>query len=511
MFVRSKQNSSGSVSIQVIRKRDGKNTVVKTIGCTNNESELNALIQKAKHFIEQIEGKQRLDFINHDQSELFAKFVNSINKMHLVGPDLVFGKIFDEIGFNQIKDDLFRHLVISRLFQPVSKLKTVEYLSRYKGIVIDISKVYRYLDKLYNTQKSLIEQISYEHSKKITGQQPQVVFYDVTTIYFETDNQDELRRSGFSKEGRHSNPQILLALLVNQDGYPLAYEIFEGNKYEGHTMLPVIEAFKKKYKLSKLVIVADSGLISRKNISDLERLGYDYIIGERIKNKETIIMEKILALQLKDGEASEIYIKDTERLIVSYSAKRASKDEYNRAKGLEKLSKRIKSSKLTKSSINNKGYNKFLKMDGEIRLTIDQSKLEDDKKWDGLKGYLTNTKISKHEVLRQYNNLWRIEQAFRISKTDIKIRPIYHRLRRRIEAHICISFCAYKIYKELERKLTLSNSKLSVLNAIDIANSIYKIIFTNPFSNQSIEKIILNNDDQHELINLIHSPLWVPQ
>jgi len=122
MFVRSKQNSSGSVSIQVIRKRDGKNTVVKTIGCTNNESELNALIQKAKHFIEQIEGKQRLDFINHDQSELFAKFVNSINKMHLVGTDLVFGKIFDEIGFNQIKDDLFRHLVISRLFQPVSKL-----------------------------------------------------------------------------------------------------------------------------------------------------------------------------------------------------------------------------------------------------------------------------------------------------------------------------------------------------------------------------------------------------
>lgn len=510
MFVRRKRNKSGSVSVQVIRKRDGKNQIFKTIGCSHDNSQITKMIQEAKLFIEKIEGKVPLKFISQEQTAVFAEFVNSINKMYLVGPDLVFGKIFDEIGFNQIKDSLFRHLVISRLFHPVSKLKTVEYLSRYKGIIIDISKVYRYLDKLYNTQKALIEQISYEHSRKITGQKPQIVFYDVTTIYFETDNQDELRLSGFSKEGRHSNPQILLALLVNQDGYPLAYEIFEGRKYEGHTMLPVIETFKKKYNLSKLVIVADSGLISRKNIADLEQLGYEYIIGERLKNKEAIIMEKILALRLKDGESSEIKIKDTERLIISYSGKRASKDEHNRAKGLEKLSKRIKSGKLTKSSINNKGYNKFLKMDGEIRLTIDQNKLEDDKKWDGLKGYLTNTKLSKDEVLRQYNNLWRIEQAFRISKTDIRIRPIYHRLRRRIEAHICISFCAYIIYKELERKLKQNQSKFSVLKAIEIANSIYKIELINPFTYELIDKIVCNNDEQCELLKLI-DPLWVPQ
>jgi transposase len=270
------------------------------------------------------------------------------------------------------------------------------------------------------------------------------VFYDVTTIYFEIDDEDELRKTGFSKEGKHQNPQIVLGLLVSRNGYPLAYEIFEGNKFEGHTMLPILDAFKQKYSLERLIIIADSGLLSRSNIEELQSKNYEFILGARIKNESNIIKEKILGLRLENGQSALIK-KGNLNLIIAYSDNRAKKDSHNREKGLSKLEKQIRIGHLTKSNINNRGYNKFLKMDGEIKVTIDKSKLNEDKAWDGLKGYITNTNLAKDEIIENYQHLWQIEKAFRISKTDLKIRPIYHRLQRRIEAHICISFVAYKM------------------------------------------------------------------
>jgi transposase len=162
------------------------------------------------------------------------------------------------------------------------------------------------------------------------GGRVSIVFYDVTTLYFEIDNEDDLRKTGFSKEGKHQNPQIVLGLLVSVDGYPLAYEIFESNKFEGHTMLPVIEAFKIKYNLGNLVIIADSGLLSNDNIQDLQQKGYDFILGARIKAESRTVKKKILSLQLKHGESKIISKSDKVRLIISYSDSRAKKDKTNR-------------------------------------------------------------------------------------------------------------------------------------------------------------------------------------
>jgi transposase len=187
-----------------------------------------------------------------------------------------------------------------------------------------------------------------------------VVFYDVTTIYFETDYEDELRKTGFSKEGKHQNPQIVLGLLVSEGGYPLAYDIFEGKQYEGHTMLPIINGFREKYNLNKLVVVADSGLLSKQNIDELIANQYAF---------------KILALSLKNGE-SKIIKKGDLKLIITYSDHRAKKDKHNREKGLKRLEKNLRTGKLTKSSINNRGYNKFLEMDGDIRVKINQEKIK---------------------------------------------------------------------------------------------------------------------------------------
>lgn len=497
MFVRHLKNKNGSTYVQVISKNSGRYSVLQSFGSANSNEELKTLTEKANRWIRSTSGMMEFNF--EDEETLFQNLLNNITSHKLAGIDLVLGKIFDEIGFNQIKDDLFKDLVLYRLVYPKSKLKTTEYLYRYAQKSYSEDDIYRYMDKLYDTEKEQIQQISYRHTLSILENDISVVFYDVTTVYFEIDNEDELRRTGFSKEGRHQNPQIVLGLLISKNGYPLAYDIFEGNKFEGHTMLPLIDMFRQKYGLTQLVIVADSGLLSTQNVSELQEKDYEFILGARIKNETQSIKKKILSLNLKNGE-SAIVKKGDLKLIITYSDSRAKKDKYNREKGLSKLEKRIRNGKLTKSSINNRGYNKYLKLEGEIKVVIDKSKFEQDAKWDGLKGYLTNARLSKNEILENYQHLWRIEKAFRIAKTDLKIRPIYHRKQKRIEAHICLTFIAYKVYKELERQLQIKKSHLSPEKVIEILQSIYQIEIITPITKEKIVKTLLLTPE-HKLLN----------
>lgn len=470
--------------------------VLRSFGSFSTKTEEDILVAKAKQWINFKLGTAEFDFSNSDV--YLEQFFNSITSMKRVGYDLLLGKIFDEIGFNKIKDEYFRELVLARLSFPKSKLKTTEYLFRYKDIDWDEDRLYRYLDKLHNKQKELVQEISFKHTLGLLNNNIGVVFYDVTTLYFEIDEEDELRKTGFSKEGKHQSPQIVLGLLVSKNGYPLAYEIFEGNKFEGHTMLPVIETFKSKYNLTQLIIIADSGLLSNANVNQLRARNYEFILGARIKNESRVVQEKILSLKLSNGE-SAIIKKDGLKLIISYSEDRAKKDRYNREKGLRKLEKQIKRGRLTKANINNRGYNKFLKLEGEITVIMDKEKVIEDSRWDGLKGYLTNANLTKDQIIENYQHLWQIEKAFRISKTELKIRPIYHRLQRRIEAHICLSFTAYKVYKELERQLKEKKSLLSVNKAIEIAENIMEITISLPQTGKTLTKTLLLTDEQRQL------------
>ncbi len=500
MFVRQKKNASGKISVQVIDKSSGKYKVVKSLGSSSDKTEIHSLIQKGEEWIKSSLGIIELNF--SPTKENAQKVLDNIDQITVSGVDLLLNKIYDEIGFSQIDDNMFRVLVIYRLAYPSSKLKTSDLLQRYHSLKIDVQSIYRYLDKLYKVQKSLVEEISYNHTLKILGGKISVVFYDVTTIYFQIDEEDEIRKRGFSKEGKHQNPQILLGLLVSYDGYPLAYDIFEGNQFEGHTMLPVIDHFKNKYNIDSLVIIADSGLLSNKNVEELEKKGYEYILGARLKNMKSEIKEKVLSSELKSGETNLIKVNKCQNLVISYSDSRAKKDRHNRERGLNRLEKQLNTGKLTKANINKRGYNKYLKMSGKIEIAIDMEKFEKDAEWDGIKGYLTNTKLTQNDVIENYNQLWKIEKAFRVSKHDLKIRPIYHRLQRRIEAHVTISFAAYKIYKELERLLKLKGSKLSPEKAIDIAKTIYSIRVKVPQTNENIEKTLILNEEQRELADI---------
>lgn len=416
--------------------------------------------------------------------------LSNITNISINGCDLILDRVFDNIGFNRIEDDIFRKLVKARLSYPASKAATVEYLKNHFDEDVSLSKIYRYLDRLCDKQHEIVQDISVSHTKKILGGYIGVLFYDVTTLYFEADYEDDLRKTGFSKEGRHSNPQIILGLLVSIGGYPLAYCIHEGNKYEGHTMLPVVNEFVKKYSLQDFIVVADSGLMNNDNISELEANGYKYIIGAKIKNESKEVKQWILSQPKIDHKMAE-YDKGQSRLLIGYSEDRARKDAYNRSKGIKRLEKAYVRGTLTKENINKRGYNKFLKMDGNLKVTINYDKLEDDSKWDGLKGYITNTDISCQQVYEAYHNLWHVEKAFRISKSKIEIRPMFHFTRKRIQAHICICFVALKVYKELERLLKLSQINMSIDKVLALAQTIVTLQIKLPLNNQIINKTML--------------------
>jgi transposase len=502
MFIRCKHNKSGSTTVQIIDKSRGKFVVYETIGTASDPQEIDFLVSKAHKHLDTIGGQGLLAFDKQAELQFVDTFVNSLDSFALMGPELLLGRLFDEIGFGVIEDELFRHLVITRIVYPVSKLKTIDYLYRHKGIEKSVYSIYRYLDKLHDSQIEQVKKISLDHTLGLLCGSLSVVFYDVTTLYFEAADEDDLRKTGFSKDGKHQHPQIVLGLLVSAGGYPLDYDIFEGNKYEGDTLLPVIEHFEQKHPLEKLIVVADSGLLSKKNIALLKSKGYQYILGARIKNMNEETTRHILQLSLKDNESRVINLGAGEQLIIGYKKNRALRDAQNRKRGLEKLEKSLTSGKLVKKHINNKGYNKYLKLEGDVSISIDYDKYNKEAIWDGLKGYITNTSLSKEQIIEQYGQLWNIERTFRISKSDLQVRPIFHRLQKRIEAHICISFAACKIYKELERQLKEKKAPYSAEQAIDIIKTIYKADIQTPYSTNIYHRLLLKTQEQRDIVRL---------
>lgn len=507
MFIRKNKNRSGSVSVQIISKEYGRYQVVETVGSGKTREEIAKLYMEAQIRLhrKQFPNQPSL-FVYPDEIQIKSFVENLSNRqVHTIGPELIFGTLFDRIGFQVIQDELFRHIVIARLAYPTSKLKTVDYLYRYRGINMDITAVYRFLDKLNDKYKAQAERIAYDYTKDTLKGKITVVFYDMTTLYFEAEDEDDLRKIGFSKDGKFQKPQIMLGLLVGEQGLPIGYDIFQGNTFEGHTLLPTLRKIQQKHGFSRPIVVADAALLSKDNLAKLGEAKYQFIIGARIKNESDKIKQKILikAQVMKDGDSFTIRKEDKTRLVITYSDKRARKDVRNRERGLSKLRRRVKTGRLTKENINNRGYNKFLTLKGELTVEIDATKVKADEQWDGLKGYITNTNLRAKKIVNNYSQLWQIEKAFRISKTDLKVRPIFHQRQRRIAAHICIAFVAYTIYKELERLLKKESIEMSPKRAAELTHNMYEIEFTLPKSKKK-EKIILKMDEeQQELYDII--------
>ena len=517
MFVRRKQNSSGTVSVQVVAKVDGKYRVQKSFGSSRNEAALKSLERQARQWADEHEFGESL-FAPEGAAEYDAVMASiGQSQLRLVGPELVYGRLFDKIGFNSVRtsdNDIFRSLVVTRLYRPGSKLKTLRYMAYFMNKYYDEDRIYRYLDELcirpgtkdksgkdaYDVKHD-VEKVTYNQTKKVLGGAITVVFYDTTTMYFES-REDDVRIPGWSKDGKSANPQVVLGLLVGSGGNPIGYEIHPGNTYEGHTMLPIIKKLQKRFSFTKPIVVADAGLLSNENIRELEAEGYEYILGARIRSQKEQFKEKVVSLNLSNGESASIDLADGRRMVVTMSDARAKKNEEDRKKGLKRLERRFRTDKITKDKLNNRGYNRFLTMEGDASIKIDYDKVAKDKLLDGYKGYTTNCSLSNDKVIEEYGYLFMIERAFRFCKTDLDIRPMYHRLLHRIEAHVCICFVAYTIMLELERLLKAAESGISLDRARFLAEKIYQIDYINPYDNKQ-KSVLLHTREDPEVAELL--------
>lgn len=497
MFVRVKTSNKGATTyvqiVQSIRKADRvSQKIVRHIGVAKDSEELKKLRFLAESIKLKLEagGQQFLfkpeEIVNlansgkkYEDKDYIVNVKNLKEEQRLTsGIHEVYGKLFDDLGYNKVIKrpsrnratvGIFKNVVLARVANPVSKMATVDMLEEDFGVTLDLDRVYRMMDSLDEPAIEKLKDISYQNTLDLLGRKIDVIFYDATTIYFESFEEDELKRNGFSKDHKHNQPQVLLALMVTSDGLPVDYEIFPGNTYEGHTLIPALTKIRKKYDIERIVFVADSGMLSRNNIKmleDLEGSNFSYIVGARLKSAASALKERILDSKNYRRIKKEYYIAEIpdgdRRIIASYSGKRARKDARDRKRAITKLMAKLDKSKSPKSHLSNHGYRKYLKVEGKSKLSLDEEKIACDAKWDGLHGVVTNSNLAPMDVLSKYNELWNVEAAFRVTKHDLKVRPVYHWKPRRVKAHIAICFAAYSLVKNLEYRVRLQYKKLSI-------------------------------------------------
>jgi len=325
-----KVKSRNSICYQIGKKKQGKFKLIEHIGCSQDEAELEALRLNAQQRLWQLTLAGQLSLLPKKKTPK-AKLV----EWRITGFHQVFGKVYDRIGF---ANNLLRDLVVARIVYPKSKLATARYLKQNFSISLSKNKIYRFLDTLNKDQltKTAYDFVSGKHS----DQNLSLIFYDVTTLYFETDKEDQFRQKGYSKDHRHDMPQILIGLCVDVNGYPFDLKYFEGKTFEGHTLPAVVSSLKRKYTFNRLTIVADAGMLSKDNLDYLEEEEIGYIVGARLKNLPQELTKQILSYNYQADLLYETNYQGR-KLIVQYSQTRAKKDQLNRSRQIKRLEKRL--------------------------------------------------------------------------------------------------------------------------------------------------------------------------
>ncbi len=498
MFVRVKSTpNSPRQTVQIVAsERIGdkvKQRIVRYVGVAMNDEELlkmKELAEFIKANLEEeaapalfrpdelarmaIDGRKTVDLSPDQPLTVDLKQLREESRV-VVGIHEIYGKMFDELGFDRVVGDparrvqaakTIKHLVMARIANPSSKRKSVINLEQDFGVKLDLNAVYRTLDYVDEQSIELIQKKAWDAAKELFAQKIDVIFYDCTTLYFESFIEDELREKGLSKEHRFSESQVLLAMMVTRDGLPLGYRLYNGATWEGHTLADAIAHIKSMAEVERVVFVADSGLLSKDNLALIEKSEKQYIVAARLKNLPESIKKQILDKgSYQQGDhmlIKEITLPGARRLLVNYTEKRARKDAHDRQKALAKLQKKINKSKNPESFISNASHRRYLKIENQQSVKIDEEKIRSAERWDGLHGVITNiSNMSAEEAFEQYGGLWQIEESFRLTKHDLRVRPIYHWTPRRIQAHVAICFMALVSIRHLSYRVKLQYQPLS--------------------------------------------------
>lgn len=499
MFIRTKQRANGKIAVQIVESHRKANKisqrVVRHVGQGVDEHEVQELRKLAETIITKMEQEEQrqpilplfepIDFLDKQKTKKDvpsdAKLENMREEQRVIdGIGDIFGKLYDELGFdriitktlkNQQWNAYLRTLVLARIANPASKRRTASLLEEDYGIKMPLEQIYRTMEHIHRCEDDIKK-----HAAKTTLQlfkkNVEVLFFDVTTLYFESFSADELRDFGFSKDCKFKETQVVLALVTTSQGMPITYRLFPGNTYEGHTLLEMVDELSNEYNITNIMLVADRAMFTSDNLEALEAKGIKYIIAAKLRS-----MTKAMKSQIQESANYKPWANDHElcwmneydykgrRLIVEYSPARARKDAADRSRLVERLLKKVKDGKIAiKDVIPNYGTKKYLKVSNNQKAEIHQEKIDEDGYWDGIHGVITNAdknEMSAQAALTRYRELWRIEEAFRLNKHDLKMRPIYHYKPERVKAHIAICFIAFTVIKQALFHLEQKGSPMS--------------------------------------------------
>jgi hypothetical protein len=480
------RTSSGAVAVQVVTKVRGQIVEVDHVGSAHTDAELGLLLEMAQERLRPGQGALDLgpvamvparvtDVADWTASRQLPSgeprerpgLVASGGRVLSTESRLLWEVLADQyarLGFDQVGDEAFRALVLARIIEPTSKADALRVLGEVGVAGPSLRTVFRSLGRcLARDYRDVLAQACWEHSVRAAGGVAALLMYDVTTLHFEIDAEDDLRRVGMSKE-RRVDPQIQVGLLVDPTGFPLEVHCFEGNKAETLTLIPVLRAFQQRHQITDLVVVADAGMLSAANLNALEDAGFGFIVGSRLAKAPYDLAEhfdrhgdffadgQILESTRIMGTGSAAR---SRRIVYQYRFKRRKRDDRAINAMVERAEKVAAGTRPLRKE-------RFVAVRGADK-AVDWARVERARQLAGLKGYVTNIPIATMTgaaVIAAYHDLFEVEKSFRMAKSDLRARPIFHHTRESIEAHLTIVFAALAVSRHLQNTTGLSIKKI---------------------------------------------------
>jgi len=462
LFVRKVRTGSGATAVQIARTRRGVQTILEHLGSAHDDAQLAALVAIARQRIAEMNGQEQLDL----ESLVPASRPRSTGPTVVGSRSRVLWEVLEaayaRLGFDTVGNDTFRKLVLARVVEPTSKADTLRVWDEL-GVpdAPSLSTVWRTLARSVKEDwRSRFAAAAYAHA---TRNGPlTVVLYDCTTLYFEAEREDKLRRVGMSKE-RRVDPQILVGLLVDQGGFPLEVHEFAGNKGETLTLLPVLDQFRERHRATEIVVVADAGMLSAANLNKLEDGGFSFIVGSRTSSAPYDLAEHYATVGniVIDGETVETTRvmgaganARRRRVVWQYSHKRKTRDNITLNKQIERAEQIAAGTRPPKKD-------RFVTLGHKP--AVNWARIEKAREHLGLKGYVTNlpsTTATADEVVAAYHDLFQVEASFRMAKTDLRARPMFASTEDSIHAHLTVVFAALAISRHLHAATAVSTRRI---------------------------------------------------
>lgn len=483
MFIREKTSpTTKSTYLQIVESyRDNGNIrqkIVASLGCLQKLQKKNELEKLARGLLKFCKDRKNIEDIGSLKE----------NNRYYWGMVKVVRKIWEQLKISELlsslilpaqqKFDYFSAvflMIVDRLANPCSKWSTYQNQDKHYGITkIKSQHLYRALDILAD-HKTEIEKELFDRNVTLFNMSVDVVFFDVTTLYFESKKISDLKMFGYSKDCKFNEVQVLVSLLIDKEGRPVGFDVFPGNTFEGDTLKTAVEKLKKNFNIERLIFVGDRAIFSHNNFEILKDKKYEYIISSRIKNKSEAVKQKILDDKWDYTKTEDEHIfkykelkTGDDRLIITWSSKRAHKDKADR----ERLIKKAEEMLETNHIADKRGARKYLKIETE-KAVLNEVKIDMDAKWDGFYGMETNNKnLTMADVAEHYRDLWQIEESFRILKSHLETRPIFHWTDKRILGHLVLCFLAFLIERTIELELKKNNVSCSPSKIREALNSL---------------------------------------